>query len=180
MTLTAERLRELLHYDPDTGVFTRLVASMAGATRNRAVARVGDIAGGADLKGYVLINVDGRKYRAHRLAWLYVHGVWPPCNIDHRNGNCGDNHIKNLRAVTQGQNMQNRRRASKNNGCGFLGVSAEGGRFRASIKAAGKKKHLGYFDTPELAHAAYLEAKARLHPFQTLVPPIQRKIDSES
>lgn len=80
MTITAERLRELLEYDEDTGVFKR-----KARTSNRI--SIGDIAGSSDAKGYVCIRVGGKTYKAHRLAWLYVYGEWPTGEIDHINHN---------------------------------------------------------------------------------------------
>jgi hypothetical protein len=87
--LTAERLRERLHYDAETGVFTRRVGS--------GHAHAGDMAGSVHSTGYVRIGIDGGKYTAHCLAWLYVHGVWPSDQIDHINRNRSDNRIANLR-----------------------------------------------------------------------------------
>jgi HNH endonuclease len=87
--LTAERLRERLHYDAETGVFTRRVGS--------SNARAGDVAGSVHSTGYVRISIDGGKYTAHCLAWFYVHGVWPSDQIDHINRNRSDNRIANLR-----------------------------------------------------------------------------------
>jgi hypothetical protein len=87
--LAAERLRERLRYDGGTGVFTRRVGS--------GHARAGEIAGSVHSTGYVRIGIDGGKYTAHRLAWLYVHGVWPSDQIDHINRNRSDNRIANLR-----------------------------------------------------------------------------------
>lgn len=160
--ITAARLRELFDYDPLTGVFTRRVSA---GTRWHA----GDVAGGPNADGYIVIRIAGRNYYAHRLAWLYVHGEWPSAQIDHRFDDRGDNRLSELRPATRGQNAQNQRRAQANNKCGLLGVSESYGRFRSQIQRDEKNKHLGTFDTPELAHAAYLEAKAKLHPFQTLV-----------
>ena len=86
--LTAERLREQLRYDAETGVFTRRVGS--------GHARAGDMAGSVLSTGYVRIGIDGAKYTAHCLVWLYVNGVWPD-QIAHINGNRSDNRIANLR-----------------------------------------------------------------------------------
>jgi hypothetical protein len=86
--LTAERLREQLRYDAETGVFTRRVGS--------GHARAGDMAGTVHSTGYVRISIDGGKYTAHHLAWLYVHGVWP-YQIEHINRKRSDNRIANLR-----------------------------------------------------------------------------------
>ena len=82
--LTAERLREVLHYNPETGVFTRL--------KTEKNWRSGDIAGGFRA-GYIQIRVDGAKYSAHRLAWLYAYGVNPIDEIDHIDGNKSNNSI---------------------------------------------------------------------------------------
>lgn len=155
--LTAERVRELLHYDPETGVFTWRVSG-------RGPAKVGSIAGTIHTsKGYRNIWVGGN-YKAHRLAWLYVHGVWPEGQIDHINHIKDDNRIANLREVTNGQNMQNRPH-QRNSPSGFKGVlgRTRSGRWPAKIAANGKQYWLGMFDSPEQAYAAYCEAAARLH-----------------
>lgn len=173
MTLTAERLRELLHYNKATGDFTWRVCS-------NGYTRAGYIAGHMTKCGYWNIQIDRRKYCAHRVAWLYVYGEWPKVQIDHINGRRLDNRWCNLRLATQSENNQNQRAANSRNKCGFLGVSRHGPRWRANIGINGHKKHIGVFDTPELAHAAYLAAKARLHPFQTITPLSQWLSDSES
>lgn len=159
--LTADRLHELLNYDPHTGEFTRRITT----SRN---AKAGDVAGGKNTDGYVVISVDGRAYYAHRLAWLYMRDEWPPALIDHENTDCGDNRWKNLRPATRRQNAQNLRGAHADNKVGILGVMPHRGRWTAQIASGGKRIYLGMFDTPELAHAAYLDAKAKLHPHQTL------------
>jgi len=87
--LTAERLRERLRYDAETGAFTRRVGS--------GHARAGEMAGTVHSTGYVRITIDGGKYTAHHLAWLYVHGVWPSDQIEHINRKRSDNRIANLR-----------------------------------------------------------------------------------
>ena len=87
--LTAERLRERLHYDAGTGVFTRRVGS--------GHARAGDMAGTVHRTGYVRISIDGGKYTAHHLAWLYVHGLWPSDQIEHINRKRSDNRLVNLK-----------------------------------------------------------------------------------
>ena len=155
--LTAARLRELLSYDPETGEFTRLVQ-----TCGRAL--VGDIAGTAHVRGYRRIRVENVSHMAHRLAWLHVHGEWPTGLIDHIDGNPGNNRIANLRVVTSSLNQQNQRKAhSHNTKSGLLGVQANYKKWAANIRVSGKRTYLGSFDTPEEAHAAYLEAKRRLH-----------------
>jgi hypothetical protein len=163
-SLTAARLREVLSYDPDTGIFTWMIS-----TGPRA--KVGAVAGTLGKDGYIRIKVDGRKYLAHRLARLYVFGVWPEAGVDHRDGVGSNNWIKNLRVATQALNMQNQRKARSNNKCGLLGVSPNGDLWKARIVVDGVHEYLGTFGTPEQAHTAYLAAKALHHPFQTLVTP---------
>lgn len=95
-------------------------------------------------------------------------GEWPAHQIDHEDTDKSNNRWVNLRVATNAQNKQNIRKARSDNKCGLLGVCRDGGRWRAQIKVLYRNKHLGSFASPEQAHAAYLEAKARLHPFQTL------------
>ena len=154
--LTAERLRELLHYDPETGIFTWLV--------HRPPIKAGAIAGGF-VHSYLRIRISGRAYGSHRLAWLYMTGEWPEEDIDHINGVKHDNRIKNLRNVSRLMNTQNQRRAQSHNTSGLLGVSRVESRNKwvATIKFAGKKRHIGYFRTPQEAHDAYIAAKRQLH-----------------
>lgn len=161
--LTQERLQELLRYDTASGAFTWRVR-----TSNRV--RVGGEAGCLNPKGYRGIKLDGRLYLAHRLAWLYVHGDWPIDQIDHRNGVRSDNRLANLREATSAQNKQNVAKYS-NNMSGLMGVSwkASSKRWIAQIQFEGRKEHLGYFDGPEAAHAAYLAAKADMHTFQPVM-----------
>jgi hypothetical protein len=163
-TLTAERLRELLHYDPGTGAFTRKVdVKLRG---ERVAASKGDAAGYLT-DGYLLCRLDGRIYKCHRLAWLYVHGEWPKQQIDHINGVRNDNRIANLRDVSHQLNMQNIK--TSRGASGVLGVNKNGrSGWQAKITVENKPLSLGTYRTPEAAHAAYLEAKRRLHPGNTL------------
>ena len=160
--LTAERLRELLSYDQETGEFRW---SLGG----KGTGGPGSVAGHVS-RGYVRICVAGHMYQAHRLAWLYVHGEWPVDQIDHINGEKIDNHIANLREATASENGGNQRKAASNNKAGLLGVSwyKQRKKFKAQIKLNGKTKHLGMFSTSEQAHQAYLVAKRELHPFCTI------------
>lgn len=164
MSSETELARELFRYDEASGqLFWRV-------NRGRT-AKAGQVAGHVDSKHrYRVIRFLGRLTMAHRIAWLYVHGVWPSGDIDHINGVRDDNRIENLRDVSRSANLQNQRQASRNNKCGMLGVSLhkETGKFVAQIMAGRKQKYLGLFDTAEEAHAAYLRAKAELHPFQTI------------
>lgn len=154
-TLTAERLREVLHYEPETGEFSRCSGTRAG----KPVGRIRP-------DGYLVISVDNSLHLAHRLAWLHVHSAWPSGRIDHINGNPTDNRLANLREATNGENMQNQRRAHRNNQTGMLGVHyhEENGNYVAQIRVDGKVRHIGSYRTDEEAHYAYLQAKRRLHP----------------
>lgn len=153
--ITAERLRELLHYDRASGDFTRLT-SVAGRT-------AGTKSGAHHKAGYLQIQVDGRNYLAHRLVWLYVTGAWPQFHIDHIDGNRKNNSLSNLREVDLKANAQNLKRAHIDNKTGFLGVTARRGKFSANILVDGRTKRLGVFATAEAAHAAYLQAKRAMH-----------------
>lgn len=162
MTLTADRLRELLDYDQASGWFTWKV------TRCGNHARKGERAGAVRRCGYRHICVDGRRYQEHRLVWLLVHGESPQGVVDHINGDPTDNRLENLRLVTKTGNRQNQRKASKNSSTGFLGVVPRrdcdsGLMYGASIQADGRRFELGTFATPEAAHEAYLTAKRQLH-----------------
>ena len=151
-------LKRTLRYDADTGIFTRLITATGKGNG------IGTIAGGDKGNGYLRIRIGGHRIPAHRLAWLYVTGAWPSGELDHINGNRGDNRFCNLREVSRAENMQNRHSAMKNNkSTGILGVYKDHGRFKAMIWA-GKAVYLGTYATPETAQAAYLKAKHRLHP----------------
>ena len=146
--LTAEKLRELLHYEPATGIFTWKVRT---STRVKA----GDAAGCLDGPGYLQIKVCSRKYRAHRLAWLYMYGEWPEDQLDHVNRVRTDNRIANLRDVSHKQNMQNASKSS-NNTSGHPGVVWDKSisKWRAQIMHNYKRIYLGLFTTLEEALSA--------------------------
>lgn len=160
-SITKEKLLQLFSYNPDTGDFTRI-------SRPCNKVKIGDVPRCLSDEGYIHFRVNGGLYRAHRLAWLAVTGVWPDGQIDHINGIKTDNRFCNLRLVTNGQNQQNRRHARKDNlhsksiGVGFWSVN---GKWRARIQIDKKSVFLGYFDTEEDASIAYMDAKANLHPF---------------
>ena len=155
--LTADRLREVLIYEADTGRFIRKVDSRKGK------AKAGDVAGSIEQNGYAAIWVDGVKYLAHRLAWLHTTGEWPTAMIDHINRNRADNRIQNLRQADNSINQQNLGGARRHNKTGLLGVSRNKSRWKAEISASGVRRHIGTFGTPEEAHYAYLAAKRFLH-----------------
>lgn len=158
--LTQSRLREMLSYDHDTGHFYWRRDRTGGV-------RLGDVAGSVCGSGYVQIRLDGGRYKAHRLAWLYVHGAWPTDQIDHINGVRTDNRLLNLRQATRAENSQNRARGSDNTS-GHMGVSwaAHINKWIAQIKVNGVGRYLGCFDSIEDAVQARAKAKAELHVFQ--------------
>lgn len=150
-------------YNRRTGIFTRRIAT--GGGRWKAGSVVGCLA-----DGYILVSVDGVLYKAHRLAWFYVHGVWPDGDLDHKDTIRHHNWISNLRPATRAENMQNVRVARVDNRSGLLGAhwSNRDQKWFSRIKV-GKKTHwLGYHPTAKAAHAAYKAAKRRLHPRSTM------------
>lgn len=158
--LTAQRLRELLEYDPTTGVFRwRNDAGCGGRIP------AGAAAGGVNkVHGYANIHMDGTLYRAHRLAWLYMTGEWTKHEIDHINRQRADNRWSNLREATTAQNLQNKNRYSSNTS-GFPGVHWRPtvGKWQARIGIGGKRISLGHYATAEDAASAYQQAKPRFH-----------------
>lgn len=152
-----EALKKILSYSKETGLFHWKV-------QNSRRVQVGDVAGGTNLSGYIVIGIGGKTYYAHRLAWLYVTGEWPK-QIDHRNGKHSDNRWINLREATHQQNVFNAKLA-KNNSSGFKGVTwhKAAKKWSASVYADGKKKHLGLFLTSEDAHYAYVNAVKQIQP----------------
>jgi len=161
--LTAERLRELLSYDKDTGLFTWKV-------RRNGFVGSGSTAGTVGTGGYIHIRIDNSPYMAHRLEWFYETNSWPKSKIDHINGLTSDNRISNLRECSHSENMQNTK-TYKNNTTGLKGVyhCKRSGKFTSIITVDGVQNYLGAFESKELAHAAYTEAKAKLHKFQPTV-----------
>jgi hypothetical protein len=154
--LTQARLHELLSYDPKTGVFSW----------NKRTGRcsAGAIAGCQDDRGYIVLSVDGKRYYAHRLAWLHFTGNFPSESIDHINGCKSDNRIRNLRDVSIQMNLQNLKKAMvSNKSTGILGVRKLRGKYLAQITIEGKETHLGTFNSAEDAHTAYLNAKRKFH-----------------
>lgn len=153
--VTACRIREVLDYDRETGIFRwKVRLSPRGV--------VGAIAGSVKPSGYRDITIDGVNFPAHRLAWLHHFGQWPDQWIDHINRNRDDNRIANLRDVSPTWNRHNTADSNRNNKTGMLGVvlSPNRTRYISRISFPGKKNlYLGTFDTPEEAHAAFMRAK---------------------
>ena len=149
--LSAEELRSLLHYDPQTGEFT-------WSSTPRKGVRSGCPAG--HKAAYHRIRIHRVEYKAQRLAWLYVNGSWPNGVIDHINGNPLDNRIGNLRVGSQSENLANRPK-QRNNTTGFKGVSKLKGQkfWRATLRG----KHIGLFRSPEEASEAYRVAAEKAY-----------------
>lgn len=157
--ISQKRLKELLHYDPESGVFVwKVTRSING------LANAGSIAGSVVESGYIHIMVDGKQYKAHRLAWLYVHGEFPPKHIDHANGNPSDNRLVNLRPASHSENACNQGKKSTNTS-GWCGVSfhKQSGKHRAEIMLAGNCHYLGGYDSPEIAAAVYNHVCQQVH-----------------
>lgn len=156
MILTQKRLIELVHYDPDTGVFTRRVKVGHEV--------VGSNPGHIRSGGYIHFGVDYCKYAAHRLAWLYMTGRMPKLDIDHINRIRNDNRFCNLREISRSHNLENSVVAkSHNKSTGILGAYANGRGFISRICIRGKDMYLGYYGTAAEAHAAYMAAKNKHH-----------------
>lgn len=157
--MTQEELKDLLDYDPETGIFRWKVY------RNQ-YAKVGDIAGNLRPDSYRQIKINGKFYLEHRLAWFYIYGEWPENQIDHINGMKTDNRIKNLREADRFDNTRNVKRR-KDNSSGYKGVSLSNGKWMARIWSIidnkRKRCYLGYFNSPEEAYAAYCKAAKELH-----------------
>lgn len=161
--LTQARLKEFLAYDPETGVFTNI---KSGKGRKP----VGSVADSPHKDGYTTSMIDGKNYMHHRIAWLYVHGIFPPDDIDHINGLRSDNRLCNLRAARRFENCQNTESA---------GVWFEAGKWRASLAVQGEKHYLGRHSTKVEAEAARRVAKAQLHQFQPTTRKIIRDLSSK-
>lgn len=158
-SITAERLREILDYSPDTGIFIWKIK-----TTNSI--HVGDIAGHRSYDGYSRIKTDKFLYLSHRLAWLYIYGDWPKKYLDHINGLRHDNRLVNLRECTNSENMQNSG-TRKDNTTGITGVSfdATNNKWRVQIKVNKKSISIGRFDTLPDAIEKRQQAKQKYHTF---------------
>lgn len=147
-----------LTYCADSGRFTWIAGQRAGR-----------VAGTLRPDGYRQIRLCGESILEHRLVWLYVHGAWPENDVDHRNGDRGDNRLANLRAATRAENKQNENAAHRDSSTGLRGVSwnEAGQAWDARICRDRRTHHLGLFPSPEAAHQAYRRAKAVMHPYAT-------------
>jgi hypothetical protein len=152
--LTQESLMELLDYNPETGIFT-----WKNPTRYHL--RLTGKPAGQISHGYLLIQIHGLKYKAHRLAWLYIYSEWPLI-VDHINRNPSDNRIKNLRRCTQSENIRNHSKKQNKSGLPVGVRKAASGRFHARITFEKRQIALGSFETFEDASFAYLKARTEM------------------
>jgi hypothetical protein len=157
VSITHQLLKEIISYDPENGLFRWIMA------RPKVV--VGAVAGTfKHHKGYVIIELYGIAYAAHRLAWFYVTGIWPIGSIDHVNRNKRDNRFSNLREASNGQNIAN---SSTTNKHGLKGVAhhkwLKKNPYSAQITVNKKTLYLGCYATPEEAHEAYKKAAIKYH-----------------
>ena len=149
--ISCGRIREVLDYQPATGAFT-----WKAGTR-----LAGEVAGAVNKRGYIVIQVDGRKHYAHRLAWAHVHGEFPSGEVDHVNRDRRDNRLSNLREATRFGNNRNAVRPKVANLP--RGVFKNGNKYEARIRDGKRYRYLGLFDSPDLAHEAYRSAATAFH-----------------
>lgn len=151
---SVEWVRQYFAYDPDTGYFTWIKPTCIAARMGRRV-------GTPDKDGYLRMRAMGVRFFAHRAAWAFIHGDWPPrgMQIDHINGNPSDNRACNLRLADNSQQQLNTRRRT-HGASGLRGVvrDAKTGTWRAQIMRNKKQTYLGTFADKEVAHQAYLSA----------------------
>jgi hypothetical protein len=154
--ITQTELKSQLHYDQDTGIFTRI--------KPKPGFKINSEAGSIDKDGYVVIGINKKVYKAHRLAWLYIYGKFPNKILDHINGNSADNRICNLREANVAENQWNSKLSIKNTS-GIKGVSFHKQRkkWQATIKVNGITKYLGIFETKEQAAMIVMEARNKYH-----------------
>jgi len=158
-TLTVTQLKAAVRYESESGKFFRV--------GNRTRSPHGRVLGNKTSNGYLHISVNGKKYAAHRLAWLYAHGEWPNGDIDHIDGDRANNSLSNLRVVSRSTNLENLRVAKTHNAStGLLGAypyGTSGKLFIAKIQVRGRTVRVGLFSTAQDAHEAYVRAKRELH-----------------
>lgn len=159
--ISQERLKELMSYDPYTGLFKWKV-------RTSLRVQIGDIVGGAGRPRkckYFGTRIDGRRVRLHQLAVLYMTGTWPKNVPDHRDGNGQNNRWDNIRDISLAENSQNIKGPRRSSSTGLLGAyRCTNGyyKFQSQITAYGKRVHIGFFNTAEEAHKAYMKKRREL------------------
>ena len=149
--LTQDTLKSIFHYDPETGVFTRLIKNKISGTFDKTT-------------GYIVVWCDKKLYLAHRLAFLYMTGSFPKNQIDHINGIRHDNRFVNIRPATNSENSINKSIHPKNTS-GYKGVylSSQDGKWKAKININCKQVHIGTFNSPIEANVAYIKKAKELH-----------------
>lgn len=157
-TLSQSYLKEILRYDETTGVFSWV--------KHKPQQRKDIPPGFVNKDGYHIIKINHKAYKAHRLAWLYVHGEFPSIFVDHINRNRSDNRIANLRLATMSENLHNIEK-SKNNTTGYLGVSYSktAKKYVANLTVNRVPYFLGYFDSAKEASIAYNKRKSEMTKF---------------
>lgn len=159
--LNADMLRDMVSYDPDTGIIT--------SNQSRGCRAKGTPIGTKGKTGHMYAGIDGRIYLIHRLIWMYMTGDFPKKGIDHINGDPTDNRWINLREATQAENVQNIRKATRVSTTKLLGsFKTPNGKYCARIRSNKKLINLGTFASAEEAHAAYVAAKRVIHSFCTI------------
>jgi HNH endonuclease len=168
LAVSVARVKEAFDYCPESGlVYWRI--------KRRGQANPGDVVG-CTKNRYLTTKLDGNTLMVHRVAWAVVHGRWPIGDIDHIDGNPSNNRLANLRECSRSENMQNRRAAKSTSKSGFLGVWRLNRNlsrpWQAAVVIGRVQVWRERFETKDEAYAAYLAAKARLHPFQTLTSKV--------
>ncbi len=163
--LSQSVVKALFSYDPEEG----LLRWRNPSGRHGRIA-AGSVAGGPNKEGYRYVSINGRFYRGSRLVWLYMTGQWPKVQVDHKDRDTGNDKWDNLRLATGTQNRANagKQKSKKRKPTSMLkGVQAvpkaKSIRYRAIATRDGVREHLGYFDTEDEAHAAYLKRSKELH-----------------
>lgn len=151
MNITAEQLKQYLHYNPDDGSFTRILKDGSTGRIYRK-------------QNYLTITINDKSHSAHRLAWLYMTGEWPSNFIDHINRDPSDNRWCNLRIASYAENNRNKS-IGIDNTSGYKGVNwhKHKNKWRSEIKVNKKAIHLGYYDNKEEAAEAYIQAAKKYH-----------------
>lgn len=157
--ITQDRLKELVTYDPETGLFFRLSLIRGQGDLTKPIgSEVGN--------GYLDASIDGKRYYLHRIAFIYMNGeIKEDFDVDHVNHIKSDNRFSNLREVSHSVNLQNRVRSVSGGLSGYLGVtySKRANAFVAQITINGVNRHIGCFQNPKEAHDAYVSAKRKFH-----------------
>lgn len=162
--ITADYVRKIFSYDPETGIFIR---RMAVGRHSRFPA--GSVVGSMDVAGYMVTTINAKRVYLHRVAVLYMTGAWPVSDVDHKDCDRSNNKWANLRCASRMVNTQNRRKSRSDRIHGtLLGVKKHRKRWQARIAANGQHTFLGSFATEQEAHDAYVTAKRQLHDGCTL------------